>query len=538
MSLEDNPPDHELDVSAARIIYPDGSFLKIQPDVSTPYHGHRFTTLLFPGARAGCLVELTYSFKEAANTQIPWLSQDIILQHDIPIASAQLQLRVPLQQKFQHKLYRNKTEPKTSESSHSKVLLFEFGAIPALESLPYDPPLAESAIRIQITSLKSWTEFAEWSKRMLNKSDTLDEETRKLVKQLTAKATTDTEKVRALYDFLCELRYETKPVGVRAFRPRSPDKVCSERYGDCKDKANALVAMAKEVGVTGYFVLLNRQLYTDPDFPSWQFNHAIAFFPQLTGFPNGLWLDATDGSTPFATLPPGDVGRQAFVLESPEPKFREVTLPSGERNGIHQTLSLLVNPEGEVSGTMRVETTGLSDYSLRQSFKGLGPLQARSRFQQLIDAGITGLSGDTPSFLSPKDLGKPFFVEGKVRGSSWKYVLSQISPPLDVWKYISSTTRDRTLVMNDGQPFTLHQTIRVQNPVFDIAPLTWEKESSHLKTKVSYMKEMAGWTRESTMQVLTPKILPEEYAAFRAQVMEWLHQMQHHQSPTIPNKTN
>ena len=88
-----------------------------------------------------------------------------------------------------------------------------------------------------------------------------------------------------------------------AFRPQTAGMMLRNGFGDCKDKASALAAMCTYAGIRAERVLVNRGGVADPNFPSWQFNHMINYIPSLD-----LWLDATDGLSPFGELPPGDHG--------------------------------------------------------------------------------------------------------------------------------------------------------------------------------------------------------------------------------------
>ncbi len=136
-----------------------------------------------------------------------------------------------------------------------------------------------------VSSLPSWDDFAAWYRRIANGSDAIDDTVRKTAKDLTATAKTREEKIQRLFEFVSAMRYVAVEMGVQGFRPRTPQQVLSNRFGDCKDKANLLIALLKSSGIEANFVLLNRGGATDVTFPSWQFNHAICLVPATERLP-------------------------------------------------------------------------------------------------------------------------------------------------------------------------------------------------------------------------------------------------------------
>lgn len=122
-------------------------------------------------------------------------------------------------------------------------------------------------------------------------------------------------------------------------------------YGDCKDKANALAVMCREIGVDAYKVLVNRNGTVDPEFPHWQFNHMIVYLPKYE-----LWLDPTDNLAPFGQLALGDAGSYGMILaETPQFKLIEPA-PAGRL-----LVSMTIQKEG--ISQIEIETSGFAIYA-------------------------------------------------------------------------------------------------------------------------------------------------------------------------------
>ncbi|HBC88613.1 MAG TPA: hypothetical protein DCZ94_16825 [Lentisphaeria bacterium] len=523
--LEDSPPFVEKELLSARIILPDASFLNVSPEpsITDTKMRRRLVRLKFPGACAGALLELKSKTSEKPENQMPMFEEEFQIQHEFPVGEAELVIQYPKDKPCRIKVYGSEFKPVQTQTPYSAVSTFKFGEVPAFEPLAGDPPIADCVVRMRISSLPSWDEFLKWALRITEKSMELDDPVKALAVKLTSEAKTDTEKVKSIYEFLCELRYETTPVGVRSFRPRLPSEVCSSKYGDCKDKANALAAMSRSLGIDAYLVLLNRGGFSDVSFPCWQFNHAIAFFPKLEGYPNGLWCDATDGSTPFGTLPPGDIGRAALIVKPGNFEFKTVTLPSGAENILKQIVSLEEQTDGTVKGSMVVSALGLADYELRQQFKRLSPKQAESLAQHITNDSFSGLSASKLQLSPLHELSKPFELRAVLAGKSARLSFRSINFPVPLWAMVAAETRDRPLLINDGQPLKVAQELSCKSTLPEPAlPAPFKTEAPGFKASVVFSNKGGVRERIATIELSQPMLSPSDYPAFRQAVLEVL----------------
>lgn len=523
--LKDSPPYYEIQVKSARIIYPDGSFREIKDwETSNALRHTRFHQLKFAGAKAGCVIKYVLKHSAKPKNQLPFFYRDFIIQQHLPLASCKLNIKIPDKQYFRYKLRRSDAKPLEKNSEYSKELSFSFKELPGMEPLPYDPPFQDCVVRLQLSSMKDWEQFREWVGRIMKGADEVDPETAALAKALTGSSKNDAEKVKALYEFLCELRYETTPLGARAFRPRLPKDVCSARYGDCKDKANALVALANSLGIKGFVVLVNRNASTDPDFPGWQFNHAVAFFPSLSGYENGLWCDATDGSTPFASLPPGDIGRYGFILLDKGYEFRKITEPGDKTNSFVEDISITVTKDNKATAKFAIKASGLSDYQIRKKLKRASPLQRINIIQQIVNCSFTGLSVKTVKISDPENISNPISVDASCESESAELLLANIAPPCDFWAAVAAPERDRPLLLNDNQPFSIVQKVTVTG-VKTGSIFKSESGSSICDTFVKSRNEGDSYQREISIKIKKPLISEKEYPGFRKQIIDWYSNM-------------
>ncbi len=85
----------------------------------------------------------------------------------------------------------------------------------------------------------------------------LNESVRAKALQLTANASSEIEKIRALAKYVQDTKYVAVSLNVTrggGYTPRRADEVLAKNYGDCEDKATLLRALLKAVGIDAYLV--------------------------------------------------------------------------------------------------------------------------------------------------------------------------------------------------------------------------------------------------------------------------------------------
>ncbi len=504
-------------IDQVRIIYPDGRFHEPEP---RPVCSGRLVR--FPNAVKGSLIEFKYVVDRKPDAQLGEVHGGIIVQYRYPLDKATVTLELPEKLPIYYKLFNGVVSPVVTDKSRGKKVVYQFNLVPALEQLPYSPPATRVVKRVMFSSYQSWAELVEMIESLARSSRKLDEKTVAFVKKLTAGADSDTEKVRRIYNFLCDLRYETTGYGVGGLKPRNPALVIKQRYGDCKDKANALVTLAGAVGVKGYFALLNRGKYTDPNFPSWQFNHAMAYFPKLKGFPQGLWCDATDGSTVFGSLPPGDIGRNALLLEGDKSRFKQIFLSSDARNIIEQNI-VLTGKKNVFKGTVRLKLSGLPDYKMRQKLKRLGPEAKRYLLASLLNGMMPLAELEAYEVLTPlEQLGKPLEITLNV---TLPVSPSKMVPGLgsDIFSAFISLERPNGVVVNDGQPLLIKQNLKVTNDRSLDCSLNNRYDGKFIMFELKMESKvrdgnakMSDWHRDITLSLKSGFIPGSDYVNTRA----------------------
>jgi transglutaminase-like putative cysteine protease len=531
--LPQDPPAVTTKLVAARIIQPDGSSTVYNPakmpaasDCSSGMCG-ALMMVFMPDAHAGCVIEIAYRTQHILDASEPDFTEELPVQQDIPVLQTELQLQIPDKMGLHFKLRNSDQKPSDTLVDGVRTLSWKLGAMAAYEALPYDPPERDFVTALDISSLDSWDAFATWYRRLTRGSDEQDDAVKAKAQELAAGATSRIDKIRKAYEFVSALRYVAIEFGINGIRPRTPAIVLQNRYGDCKDKANLLVALLADMGIDGRFCLLNRGSSTDVSFPSWQFNHAIAYVPKAPqdGQPDDLWLDTTDSTAPFPTLSPGDIGRSALVFNPDSAKFLNVAVTGKDVTDLQEHWKLQEKSDGSWTGTLQSTWSGLAEYDIRSSVRGQTPLQRDFILQttlnrQLESADFTGLN------LTPADdLSVPLRLDAQVDVQADAPTAPSPRPGFAVETFFAPPTRDRPLLLNNGQKLHLTQTLELVYQHGDPAevPAPFDETAGGLHAKTTW--ERVGdhtWHRTAELDVDEPLVAQANYVAVRHMLRNWL----------------
>jgi stage V sporulation protein SpoVS len=259
-----------------------------------------------------------------------------------------------------------------------------------------EPPAGAS--KFSPVVLHSWTDVSSWLNTLnaaqCDTSPQLAEKTR----ELTANCKTTLEKIRVLGAFVQTVRYLAFDSGLAkgfGYQPRKASHVFGNRYGDCKDKANLLCAMLREVGVESFIAAARSgdDGAIWPDFAAAnQFDHAIAAIRvdescELPSVVNStkwgrlLFFDPTAQHTALGDLPWYLQGTSVFVQAVGSESLIELPRVDPERGHLYVRKAVLqVDRNGSLTGEASVLGRGQAGAELRQSLFVASTDEALTKF--------------------------------------------------------------------------------------------------------------------------------------------------------------
>jgi hypothetical protein len=304
----------EINDIEARTIGPDGKITVLNKnkiyDVNLYpnfvfYSDQRARIFTLPAVTEGSIIE--YRYRITINNRT--YGNQWRFQHEIPILRSRFTLIKQSEWKIDYRIFGDVSPPTVTNlpAGFKQTMIWEAGPLPPLHPEFLMPPINEVGARLDIApvGISSWSDLASWYNGLvklgMDKRDGLSN----LADSLTTGLTSDHDKLKALFEWTRdELRYMAVEIGIGGYQPSPAEEVYFERYGDCKDMTTFLCALAEEAGIPVYQALVSTRQNGLPDttLPSAvQFNHVIAYAPGIGT--HGIWMDATDKSCAFGSLP-------------------------------------------------------------------------------------------------------------------------------------------------------------------------------------------------------------------------------------------
>jgi tetratricopeptide (TPR) repeat protein/transglutaminase-like putative cysteine protease len=261
---------------------------------------------------------------------------------------------------------------------------------------------------LQPTSFQNWNAVARWYTHLQEKNSGPSSEITAKTRELIKGATTDLEKMRALYAYMSKnIRSVNLSLDLGGLQPLPPQSVLANGYGDALDKQALLLAMLRAAGIPADAVLISAGRRLDADLPSpAQFDRDLTIVPQ-----NGkiIWMDSTAEVAPFRFLPASLRSKPALLVsadgagklvETPaDPPF-----PSTQQVELECKLSEL----GKLSGTIHYSLRGDTEFLLRTAFRRAPGAEWNQLAQTILT--LDGLRGEVARVTTsdPLDTEKPF----------------------------------------------------------------------------------------------------------------------------------
>ncbi|GAB5551250.1 MAG: hypothetical protein Sapg2KO_08410 [Saprospiraceae bacterium] len=216
------------------------------------------------------------------------------------------------------------------------------------------PKLLTASSKFQIDSyegsMSSWEDYGLFMKDLFETRDQLPKEVIMEVQTLTAKATSNQEKIDLLYGYLKDkMRYVSVQLGIGGWQPFSAAYVAENNYGDCKALSNYMMSLLKVVGIKSYPVLIaNGDLYYEitEDFTTFAFNHMILYVPE-----EDIWLECTSSNYPVNYIGSGNYNRKVVLVT--EKGGKVVRTPTQTKADNKETIHAKIKIEADGSAKVQ-----------------------------------------------------------------------------------------------------------------------------------------------------------------------------------------
>jgi hypothetical protein len=243
-------------------------------------------------------------------------------------------------------------------SGELDVLVWEFHDLQAVTMERGREPIRQAGPGIWLSTVGDWVDIGAWLGQLLEGTDTLDAELQRLAQRWQDREGDPVDLAGEVTRYVSEnIEYLAIEFGMGAFRPESASEVWQSRFGDCKDQANLVRVLLRELGVPSYLALVNGQHAgliekATPDYR--HFNHVLLAVPRREG--GYAFLDPTAPAITGGALPPSVRGREAFIVRPDGSEF--VQIPAGSAGELELSFDLHLTPLGQIHGSLHVQGRG------------------------------------------------------------------------------------------------------------------------------------------------------------------------------------
>lgn len=345
-----------------------------------------------------------------------------------------------------------------------------------------------------------------------------------------------------------DVRYVSIQIGIGGYRPTVAAETFRRQYGDCKDKAFLLRAMAEAWSLPTYPVLVQTRdlgrVRAEAPSPA-QFNHCIAAVALPEGLESDVWatveveglgrlvlLDPTDAHGGAFELPGAVQGTQALVVHADGGKL--VTIPNQPPSAGRRQRAIRgkVDLGGQVEAAIYEESwTGTAAARKRAEAAALAPDELEAATGRKIaalfpgarigDIVIAGLGRDDAETDRPvTETAK--IVSGRIGQRSGNLLLleaARLAPGVVDNSLLAAT---RVTALEIGPPRESRAVVELELPsgwAPESLPSDLDIDSPELAVKAAWSFADSRLTYRLHTETRTPSIPVGRYAAFRDAVL-------------------
>ncbi len=242
------------------------------------YDGSLTAILNLTDVREGDVIEYSYTIHGFNPIYDRNFSNTFYQQFSIPISRVYNRLITHSNGFFEYKLFNGAKEPEIKTNAASKEYIWNIEAFDFKLYESNTPPWTDIYKRVSFSNTKEWSQIVNWALPLYKYNS-------KSISKVVATIEKRTDKKDAAVDLIRfvqnNIRYLGFEEGINAYKPHSPDKIFSQRFGDCKDKSLLLVSLLREIGIEAYPLLVNTYLSGEilNELPAINlFNHCIVNF--------------------------------------------------------------------------------------------------------------------------------------------------------------------------------------------------------------------------------------------------------------------
>lgn len=222
------------------------------------YNGTYTALVVLKDVRKNDIIEYSYTRRGFNPVLGNKYTETYPLQYGVPVCHLYYKLIVPIDRTINIKSYQTDIAATVEQTPSGKVYQWKLSNVAAMSTEERTPAWYDPYPAIRVSEYKSWQEVAAWAVNLFPFDRPLSAPLRQKIEEFQKEYPTTEERAGAALRFVQdEVRYMGIEMGENSHRPNHPDKIFSQRFGDCKDKSYLLCTMLRAMGMEAYPVLIN-----------------------------------------------------------------------------------------------------------------------------------------------------------------------------------------------------------------------------------------------------------------------------------------
>jgi transglutaminase-like putative cysteine protease len=519
----------KLTVLAARLYKANGEVIEADDqgessvaDTSVAmYYDTRARALRFVGVEKGDTIELEYriSPNSSVNPYGNYFGTLVAFQNGLPQRLRRYVLIAPSSLKLNVVEQRMPVKGSVTETLDEITYQWDVTNIASLMTEPRGPALTEVAPYVTVSTFSDWNQLGKWYADLITPQFSLEGELLDVVKQITASAKTEQEKIHEIHEFvLRNTHYLAMEFGVYSYKPYSVTQTYARRFGDCKDKATLMIAMLRAAGVDAEFALVRTRKLGDVSENAINiavFNHAVAYIPKYD-----LWLDGTAEYAGSRELPLDDQGAMALTVNlNGDTTLRRIPVTLPMQNYTHRVVRAEVRRDGNILFYGSAYTRGEDAPGLRREY------EIADRQRDTVRANLAqvypSVQVDSVMVDGAHDIERDIHV--KFSGSLNKFAGQKQLTLVSSWlphQYVNSlaSLASRTQQLQLPAPWTTEEELHFMVPDganVESLPGNVRMETAFGTALIRYERRGREIVVTTSVQFSKLRIEPQEYSDFR-----------------------
>jgi len=216
----------------------------------------------------------------------------------------------------------------------------------------------------------SWENFGKWIFQLNKDRNTLSEETKNKIIELTKNAKNDREKTQILYEYMQnKTRYVSIQLGIGGWQPFESGETDRNGYGDCKALSFYMQSILNTVGIKSLYTLVYagknaREMRNN--FPSNQFNHAILCVPLKS---DTVWLECTSQIMPFGYIGSFTDDRDVLLIDEKGGKIAHTKVYKKRENSKICISKVNIDEDGNALANVKTTYSGIQYDNVLKMFE-------------------------------------------------------------------------------------------------------------------------------------------------------------------------